>query len=184
MLETARLILRRMDERDVDRIYRMRSDAEVMRFIREPQSFNESINWLKLVSSRWENEKIGFCALFEKSSEEFIGWCGIWTLKETSELEIGYAIAKEFWGKGFAAEAAFEFLRYAFEDLKYDKIVAVATPENTASRRVMEKLGMQYDCTGEFYGRELVHYSITKKKFTQSRQDKRDKNCLNFAYPI
>jgi len=184
MLETERLILRPLDENDIDAIYAMRSDAETMRFIREPQSRDESANWVELVSSRWATEQIGFCATIERFSDEFIGWCGIWTLKETSELEIGYAIAKEFWGKGFAAEAAFEFLRYAFEDLKYDKIVAVATPENTASRRVMEKLGMQYDCTGEFYGRELVHYSITKKKFTQSRQDKRDKNCLNFAYPI
>ena len=166
MLETERLILRPLDERDVTEIYAMRSDADVMRFIREPQNREESVNWVKLVSSRWQTEKIGFCALLEKSSQTFIGWCGVWRLQETNEIEIGYAVAKNFWGKGLATEAALVFLQYAFENLKPEKIVAVASPENAASVRVMEKLGMRYDCTGEFYERELVHYSITKKEFT------------------
>lgn len=165
MLETKRLILRRLDETDVDAIYAMRSDADVMRFIREPQSYNESANWVKLVSSRWAGENIGFCAIIEKSSNEFAGWCGLWQLKETGEIEIGYAVAREFWGKGYATETANEFLTYAFEKLQLEKIAAVAQPENAASRRVMEKLGMRYDYTGEFYGRDLVHYSITREEF-------------------
>jgi ribosomal-protein-alanine N-acetyltransferase len=166
MFETERLILRTIDERDVDEIHRMRSDSEVMRFIRNPQNREESINWIKLVSSRWETEKIGFCALIEKNTKEFVGWCGIWRLKETGELEIGYAIGRKFWGKGLATEAAQEFLQYGFEKLKPEKIVAVAQPENAGSRRVMEKLGMQYDYTGEFYNRPLVHYSITREEFS------------------
>ena len=165
MLETERLILRRFDENDTDAVFALRSDAEMMRFIREPQKRQESVNWLKLVSSLWETDKIGFCAVVEKTSERLIGWCGLWRLKETGETEIGYAIAGEFQGKGLATEAAAAFLAYGFETLKLDKIAAVAVPENTASRRVMEKLGMHYDYTDVFYGRDLVHYSITKKEF-------------------
>ncbi len=165
MFETERLILRRLNETDVEAIYRMRSDADVMRFIREPQNRAESANWFELVSSRWANEQIGFCAIIEKSSNEFAGWCGIWKLKETGETEVGYAVAKEFWRRGYATEAAAEFLRYGFGKLNLDEIVAVARPENAASRRVMEKLGMRYDYTGEFYGRDLVHYSITRENF-------------------
>lgn len=171
MLETERLILRLMNERDVDEIFAMRSDSEIMRFIREPQSRAESVNWVKLVSSRWENEKIGFYALIEKSSKEFAGWCGIWRLQETDEIEVGYAIGKKFWGRGLATEAAFVLLQYAFEELKPEKIVAVARPENVASLRVMEKLGMKYDYTGNFYGRELVHYSVTKDEFSVCRHN-------------
>ena len=167
MLETDRLIVRRLDETDVEAIYRMRSAAETMRFIREPQSPGESANWVELVSSRWLDEKIGFCAMVERSSGAFVGWCGVWRLKETGELEVGYAVAKEFWGKGYASEAANEFLNYAFSKLKSEKVVAVAAPENAASRRVMEKIGMRYDYTGVFYGRDLVHYSITKKEFSR-----------------
>jgi len=165
MLETERLILRPLVETDADAIYAMRNDADVMRYIREPQNRAESVNWIELVSSRWATEQIGFCAVLEKSSGEFAGWCGLWQLKETGETEVGYAVAKKFWGKGYATEAATEFLHYAFEQLQSEKIVAVAQPENAASRRVMEKLGMRYDYTGEFYGRDLVHYSIARQEF-------------------
>ncbi|MGI8556520.1 MAG: GNAT family N-acetyltransferase [Pyrinomonadaceae bacterium] len=165
MLETERLILRKLAKWDADAVFAMRSDREVMRFIREPQTRRETDNWIKMISSRWQDEKIGFCAVIEKSSNEFIGWCGLWRLRETAEIEIGYAIAKDFRQKGFAAEAAARFLRYGFEDLKLDKVVAVARPENTASRRVMEKLGMKFDGIGKFYERDLAHYSITKNEF-------------------
>ncbi len=165
MLETERLNLRPLNEDDIDAIYAMRSDADVMRFIREPQNRQESANWVELVSSRWATEQIGFCAMLEKSSNEFVGWCGLWQLKETGEIEVGYAVAKEFWGKGYATEAAIAFLNYAFERLQLERIAAVAQPGNAASRRVMEKLGMRYDYTGEFYGSNLVHYSITREEF-------------------
>ncbi len=165
VFETERLILRLLRERDVDQIFAMRSDADIMRFIREPQNREESVNWIKLVSSRWQTEKIGFCAIIEKQTEEFVGWCGIWRLKETDELEIGYAIAKKYWGNGFATEAALKFLQYAFQELKSKKIVAVVRPENTASRRVMEKIGMSFVKTSKFYGQNLAQYAITKKEF-------------------
>jgi len=170
MLETDRLILRPLDKKDVDAIYAMRSDADVMRFIREPQNRRESTDWVELVSSRWADERIGFCAMLEKPSDKFIGWCGIWRLKETGELEIGYAVAKEFWGKGLAAEAALAFLGYAFEKLNHEKIVAVARPENAASRRVMEKLGMSFIGTGVFYEQILVQYAITKEEYARNRK--------------
>lgn len=170
MFETDRLILRRLDESDVEEIYRMRSDPEVMRFIRVPQNRIETVNWLKLVSSRWENERIGFCAIIGRETKNFIGWCGLWQLKETNELEIGYAVSKENWGKGFATEAAQIFLQYAFEQLKPEKIVAVAEPENFSSRRVMEKLGMKFVRRGEFYNRQLVQYAISRRCWLENQK--------------
>ena len=174
MLETERLLLRRFTERDVDAVFALRGDAEIMRFIRSPQKRQESVNWLKLVSSLWETERIGFCAVIEKRSGALVGWCGLWRLKETGETEIGYAIDRRFWGKGLATEAARAFLDYGFETLKLDKIAAVARPENIGSRRVMEKLGMTFDYTGEFYGRDLVHYSISRESWVEIR-DKRSR---------
>jgi ribosomal-protein-alanine N-acetyltransferase len=170
MFETDRLILRRFDERDVEGIFAMRSDPEVMRFIRAPQNRVETVNWLNLVSSRWAGDRIGFCAVIEKQTDKFIGWCGLWQLKETDELEIGYAITKEVWGKGFATEAARAFLQYGFERLKPDKIVGVAEPENVSSRRVLEKLGMKFVRRGEFYNRELVQYAISRESWIENWQ--------------
>lgn len=166
MLETNRLFLRRMNETDTDAVFAMRSDMDVMRFIRPVQTKRaEAQNWINLISSRWETEKIGFCALIEKSSKKFIGWCGLWRLIETDEIEVGYAVFKEFWGKGYAVEASEAFLNYGFNELNLEKIVAVANPENQNSRRVMEKIGMKYDYIGKFYERDLVHYSITRDEF-------------------
>lgn len=170
MLETERLFLRPLDADDVEQVFAMRSDADVMRFIRAPQTRRESADWIQMVSSRWETTGIGFCAVIEKSSDEFVGWCGLWRLKETDEIEIGYAVAKDFQGKGYATEAAAAVLGYGFETLRLKKIVAVARPENAASRRVMEKLGMRYDYTGEFYSKQLVHYTITKNDYFGNRK--------------
>jgi len=174
MLETDRLILRPLDKKDVAAIFAMRSDAEVMRFIREPQNRDESANWVKLVSSRWKSDHIGFCAVVEKQTGRLIGWCGLWRLEETDELEIGYAIARDAWGKGFATEAARGFLRYAFEQLKSDKIVAVAEPENASSRRVMEKIGMKFLRLGGFYNRELVQYVISRESWGESQKSNKN----------
>ena len=60
--------------------------------------------------------------------------------------------------------------RSGFETLNLEKIAAVARPENTASRRVMEKLGMQFDYIGEFYESDLAHHSITKEKFLNAQK--------------
>lgn len=170
MFETARLLMRPMLESDVDAIFAMRSDEEIMRFIREPQGLSESFDWIQLVSERWESEKLGFCAVIEKETDKFLGWCGLWRLKETEEMEIGYAIEKTSWGKGYATEAAEKFMQYAFEELKTEKLVAVARPENTASRRVMEKLGMQFVKIGKFYNQKLVQYAIKKHEYFYQNQ--------------
>lgn len=170
MLGTKRLILRRLDQSDADEIYALRSDAEIMRFIRDPQSRSESTRWIELVSSRWESDGIGFCAVIIRETGEFAGWCGLWKLQETDEIEVGYAIAKRFWKRGFAIEAARAMLAYGFDELGLEKIVAVAREPNSASRRVMERLGMQFDYKGRFYSSELVHYSITRAEFAAQCQ--------------
>ena len=171
MFETARLFLRPLNKDDTDAIFALRRDAELMRFIREPQTKHaEAESWIKLISSLWESEKIGFCAVIDKNSNEFIGWCGLWHLKETGETEVGYAIAENFQKKGFASEAAEKFLEYGFYQLNLEKIVAVARPENKASRRVMEKIGMKYDGIGKYYDRDLAHYSILRENFIATKR--------------
>lgn len=166
MFETQRLYLRKMADSDADDIFKLRSDPDVMRYIRQPQkNRDESLNWMRLVSERWDDEKIGFCAVVNRTSGKLIGWCGLWKLKETGEIEIGYAISTEFCNQGYASEASVSMLNYGFDELSLDRIVAVAYPKNTASQNVMKKLGMSYDYTGEFYGRELVHYSISRAEW-------------------
>lgn len=161
MLETKRLTIRRFEDSDVDGVHSMRSDPEVMRYIREVLTEKEeSRKWMTAISSRWESDGIGYCALVERSSGEYSGWCGLWQVPETGEIEVGYAISKDKWGKGFATEAADVFLDYGFRKLGLDHIVALAFPENAPSINVMKKLGMRFVTVGEFYGKQLVKYSV------------------------
>lgn len=178
MFETERLTIRKMEAGDIDAIHAMRSDADVMRFIREPQSRAEAANWITLVSSKWEKDGIGFCSLIERATGEHVGWCGLWRLSETNEIEVGYAIAKRFWRRGFAHEAADRLLQYGFEELELDQIVAVAREENDGSRAVMNKLGMKFDYIGRFYEAELVHYSILRREYDALRNGQTDSQTV------
>ena len=167
MFETDRLFLRKLRDYDVDEIFQMRSDEEIMRFIREPQTRkSESLDWIEMISSRWDKEKIGFCGVIEKLTKDFAGWCGLWKLKETNEIEVGYAFKKDFWGRGYATEAAGCMLEYGFNELNFEKIVAVASPANQSSQNVMKRLGMTYAGIGKFYNNDLVQYTITKQQFS------------------
>ncbi|HUF03423.1 MAG TPA: GNAT family N-acetyltransferase [Aridibacter sp.] len=162
MLETERLKIRKFEDSDVDAIHAMRSDPEVMRYIRETlKEKSESASWMKAISARWEPDGIGYCALVERTTGEFAGWCGLWQVPETGEIEVGYAITKSKWGTGYATEAAQAVVDLGFRTLGLDHIVALAYPENTASINVMGKLGMTYVERGTFYGKRLVKYSVT-----------------------
>ncbi len=91
---------------------------------------------------------------------------------ETKEPEIGFAIARGLWGKGLGTEAAGFALKYTFENRAAERVVALTMPENLASRRVMEKLGMRFVQTRYFnsYGLELAYYAITKRDYARNRE--------------
>lgn len=171
MFETERLILRKLLITDLNEIFAMRKDPLVMRYIRGPQTdLDSSVKWIEMMTKKWDDEKIGFCGIVEKQTGNFIGWCGLWRLIGTEDIEVGYAIAKEHWGKGYATEAASRCLEYGFSDLGFTKIVAVAFPENKSSQNVMKKIGMKYIQTGIFYEKELVQYGISGEEFFSLRQ--------------
>ncbi len=166
MFETKRLVLRKLEDGDLKDIYKMRKDPLVMRYIREPQTdIDSSLKWIAMMTEQWDDQKLGFCGVVEKSTGNFVGWCGLWRLKETNEIEVGYAIAPDCWGRGYATEAAARCLLYGFNELSLDKIVAVAFPENQASQNVMRKIGMEYMKIGTFYEQELVQFGVTKAEF-------------------
>lgn len=170
MFETERLILRCFNESDVDAIFAMRSDTEFMRFIKQTETRQQTISWINMVSRCWITENFGYWAVILKETAETIGWSGTWTLHETREPEIGFAIAPKYKNRGFATEAAEVALKYSFENRDAERVVALAMPENLASRHVMEKLGMRFEAQKYFgsYSLELVYYSITKKDYARN----------------
>ena len=88
-------------------------------------------------------------------------------ITETSEVEVDFVLARNYWGIGYATEAAKATLVYGFKTLKLDMIIALAKPENIASRRVIEKIGMRYIKNAEYWGIICAYYDISKAEYTR-----------------
>lgn len=156
--------MRRFTLDDLDELVRLRSDPEVMRYIGK-QSREKVEQRLRYYISHYESHGLGMWAVIHKRTGAMIGWCGLVFLDGTQEVEVGYGVARDYWGQGLMTEAARASLRYGFEKLGLERIVAVAMPENSASRRIMEKLGMRYEKMAHHYGHELVYYAIRRGEF-------------------
>ncbi len=159
-LETERLVMRPKTLDDLPFMHRLLSDPAVMRYMGDgrPRSL-ETVR--ELVLRHLEHQRVHGFSLWlvsERAGAEPIGDCGIMPLDGGPEIEVGYRFVPAAWGRGYATEAAAAALRYGFDVAGLDEIVAVAYPENTASRRVMEKIGMTYDGRGIYYGNDSVRY--------------------------
>ncbi|WP_316787572.1 GNAT family N-acetyltransferase [Thermoleptolyngbya oregonensis] len=87
-------------------------------------------------------------------------------LDSTPEIEVGYVLDCPFWGRGLATEAARASLQFGFDTLGLERIVAIARPENHASQRVMQKLGMTYEKDAFYYNCAVVYWAIAREHFS------------------
>lgn len=167
MLETERLIIRRFGPDELGAFAATRADDEVTRYLggRELQTPEFIKNRFDFYQSCHEKYGFGMSALILKESGELIGACGIQPLDDTGEIEVGYSLIKEYWRRGIGYECALAWLKYAFEERKLPRIVAVAHPENIGSWRIMEKLGMKLEKRAFHYNMECVFYGISRDEF-------------------
>jgi ribosomal-protein-alanine N-acetyltransferase len=122
----------------------------------------------KVVSGQlkhWDEHGYGWWAVEPRPERRFIGWCGLQYLPETDEVEVAYLLARAFWGKGLATEGAMASLQYGFEQHQLDTIVAIVHPENIASRRVIEKLGMSFTGGAHYFGMDVYRYVLDRSSF-------------------
>ncbi len=159
-IETERLLLRDKTPDDVGFMHRLLSDPAVMRYVGEgrPRGLEEVRAGLEKHIAHQQAHGFSLWLVLERAAGEPIGDCGLMHLEEGPEVEVGYRFVPEAWGRGYATEAAEASLAYGFDVLGLDEIVAVAYPDNAASRRVMEKIGMRYDGRGMYYGNDSVRY--------------------------
>ena len=167
MLETERLIIRKFTPEDLETLIELRSDPEVNVYLggtrmQNPQAIEKRF---QVYIDSYRQNGFGVCAVIWKETGEMIGWSGLMPLEGTSEIEVGYGMKKEFWGKGIGLECARAWLEYGFNRAGLERIVAVAYPENTGSWRIMEKCGMKYEKTEPHYGEDCVFYSIARAEF-------------------
>lgn len=183
-LETERLILRQFTQDDASNLFELNSDPEVVRFTpdaNQPIDYTIIQNQLlpKYIAYYEKYAGYGVWAAIEKSSQEFIGWFYFRpvvyasyfdsALANPSDIELGYRLRKNAWGKGYATEGAKALIFKGFSELGTQRVVAVALAVNLASRRVMEKVGLKFE-KKVFYeenGQELVIcvYALNKDEF-------------------
>ena len=182
-LETERLIIRNWLEQDRELFYRINSDDRVMEFFpfrRDRAAANELLDILRrkitengygftAIALRETNQAIGFCGLADISPEDGFPGTGV---------EIGWRLASEFWGKGYASEAARKLLEFAFDELDKPEVVSFAVHTNHRSFAVMKRIGMKRDPSRDFdhkkvpethpdLKRHLV-YALTRNQFARN----------------
>ena len=149
ILESKRLILRRLVSEDLDALWALYCDPEITRYIPDaPKTLEETrkeLEWHKNGHPR--NPDLGLWATIHKGTGRLIGRCGLlpWTIEGQEEVEVAYTIARDFWGQGLATEAAQGIVRHAFERLNITRLICVIEPENIASMKVAEKIGMTFE---------------------------------------
>lgn len=168
-LETERLYLRRVTKEDVNEIFALRSDQEVMKYIPRPlvKTEEEALAHIAMIDEKIDsNEGINW-AITLKGNPKLIGIIGHYRIRpEHFRAEIGYMLLPEYQGKGIISEAINEVVNYGFEVMKLHSIEAIIDPENFASEKVLQKNGFVKEAhlkENEFYdGRFLdtVIYSI------------------------
>ena len=167
MIETERLYFRKFELDDLPQLVEQRSDPDVARYLggTKRQNPEELAKRIRFYMSCYDSHGFGMCPMFWKETGEMIGAAGIQPLEDTGQIEVGYSVIKPYWGLGIGTEAAKGWMEFGFNNFGLERIVAVAVEENTASRRIMEKLGMQYKKTEEHYGEDCAFYSISKDDF-------------------
>jgi RimJ/RimL family protein N-acetyltransferase len=147
-LETERLWLRQFTEADVDNLFDLDSDPEVMRFVNggapTPRAAIEADILPSFLGYYERFAGYGFWAAIEKASGEFLGWFHFRPLEGAGpgEVELGYRLRKAAWGQGYGTEASRALIRKGFTELGVRRVVASTFADNLASRRVMEKAGL------------------------------------------
>ena len=148
IIETQRLGLRNWSDADQMPFTDMNSDPEVMKFFPKTLSPQESLESLRRIQLHFEKNKFGLLVVEHKESAQFMGFTGFQIPRFesffTPAVEIGWRFKKQYWGQGFASEAARACLDYGFETLKLKKIVSFTAAQNWPSENLMKRIGMSF----------------------------------------
>jgi [ribosomal protein S5]-alanine N-acetyltransferase len=162
--DTPRLFLRHFHIADLDAMAALFADSEVMHFGPGPQSREWTQRWLKGCLEDYHVKwGFGLWAVVLKQPRRVTGFCGLTLFDDVGgrpEIEIGYRLARAFWGQGIATEAARAVQDHAFGVLGLDRLISIINPANTASIRVAEKNGLRYEKDALFRGLVQRIYAV------------------------
>jgi ribosomal-protein-alanine N-acetyltransferase len=160
MIETERLRMRPLTDDDLDPLYEhIHSDPGVT-WDGTGSTREQARAALDAKRRHFEEYGFGLIAVTEKATGEFLGIGGLQHMEGGPDVEVGYYLARKAWGKGYATELSRAFLRYAFEDLGLDRVVAVVRPGNAASKRVLAKVGLRHVADEHHYDEDVELWEV------------------------
>ena len=164
VIETPRLILRHLTLEDTEALAAIYSDPIVMKFFKSTRSPQETKQKIENTIKCYQKYGLGTWATIYKSNDRLIGRCGLipHIINQRSELEIAYLLAKEYWERGLATEAASAIRDYGFEKIGCDRFISLINPGNIASQKVALKIGLTYEKNIQIEGEDLRIYAIYK----------------------
>lgn len=166
LFETERLIVRHYTKADADNFFLLNGDEEIMRYIRPAKSREEADQFLLEVMQYSENFPLyGRWAVNEKETGDFVGSFALIPIEKTDKMQLGYALLKSNWGKGYATELTHAGLAYVFSKTGLDEIYAITEIANIASQKVLVKAGFAPFDETEEDGKKLSRFIYLKKDF-------------------
>lgn len=170
IIETSRLVLRPFTEGDVDSFHDILCEPGMLRYFprTEPPPRDQVEAWVDKVLSHWEERGYGLWAVEPKSQRVLVGRCGLQYLPDTDEIEADGLLSTPFWNKGYATEAADAALGYGFNNPELVSVVGIVHPDNAASRRVLEKIGMRFTERKPYFGMDCLRYAIDRERYLKT----------------
>lgn len=170
-LRTERLLLRMLREEDFEEYAAMVADAEVTRYLGEGKPLSRGDAWRQMafVLGHWQLKGYGMWAVEEAATGRLAGRIGFLYPEGWPDFELGWTLAREFWGRGYATEGARRALDFAFEELGREHVISLIRPDNAASVRVAERLGESLEGRVEIFGSEALVYGITRDVWLAAR---------------
>lgn len=157
-MQTLRLDLREFVAGDADDIWRLDQDPAVMRYIgdgRPSTRAHVGATMQRIPRVYRLYPGLGTWRASRRDTGAYIGWFTLKYIPDTVEVEVGYRLLRDAWGRGYATEGARELVRYGFDAVGLHRIIGITHPDNVASQRVLMKAGLEPAGWGRYYGRRL-----------------------------
>lgn len=166
-VETRRLQLRVCQLSDLETLWHMYNDTDVLHYFRHRwiETTDAMLPVLDCFADHWQQHRYGMWMLYHKQQACIIGQCGFFALERGFEAELIYLIAKEYRHQGFAIEAVRASLRYAFDELGLERIVALVQADNTAAQWVLKAIGMYPEYLACYDEHDLLCYVTSRATF-------------------
>lgn len=168
--ETARMRIRQLSLGDVPALTEILSDPEVMKHsVRGACDEAATRRFVEWCLACYESHGVGPWALIEKETSTLIGFCGVGPeqVGDVEETNLGYRLARRYWGRGFATESTSAVLAYAFKRMECQSVVVIIEPEHVASLRVAEKSGFYSFQEIEFHGKQVRLYRLIREEWSE-----------------